>query len=264
MTDILKKICKTKKQSLIKRKSEKSIEDLIRTAKKITTAPRFIQSIKNNTERSKPSLISEIKKASPSHGLIKKNFNPIEIENAYRKAGATCISILTEEDYFQGNDQYLKDVHNQSPLPILRKDFTVDEYQIYESKILGADCILLIVAALSDDELKHLYKTACTMNIDTLIEVHNEIELERALKLNPQMIGINNRNLKTLEIDLQTSFALKKKIPDSIISVTESGIQNYEQLSALYSAGFDAFLVGESLMKQDDIETATRKLLTGS
>ncbi len=208
-----------------------------------------------------PALISEVKKASPSKGIIRADFDPVKIALSYEQAGASCISVLTDQPYFKGADEDLEAVKKISRLPVLRKDFMLTPYQIAESRALGADCILLIMAALDDETAATLYHDATARDMDVLIEVHDEPELERALALNPMMIGVNSRDLKTLEVNLETSFDLVQKIPPHILRVAESGISSHAQLQSLFEAGYDAFLVGESLMRQDDIGLAVRKLL---
>jgi len=206
-------------------------------------------------------LIAEVKKASPSKGIIRADFDPVNIAVSYENAGANCISVLTDEPYFQGHDDYLKAVKNSVTIPVLRKDFMIDPYQIYESRVLGADCILLIMAALSDDLACELYETALSLNLDVLVEVHDLEELERAAKLNPMMIGVNNRNLKTLQVDINTSFDLLINIPDNCMKISESGIATHDDLMRLHKSGYKGFLVGESLMRENDIEAALKNLI---
>jgi indole-3-glycerol phosphate synthase len=186
----------------------------------------------------------------------------VEIAKIYEQTGAACISVLTDEPYFQGHDNYRTAVKDVATLPIRRKDFMIDEYQIYESRSLGADCILLIMAALDDQSAKNLYALSTELKMDVLVEVHDEEELTRALKLNPQMIGINNRSLKTLKVDIETSFRLAEKIPASILKIAESGISDAATIHRLSKSGFGGFLIGESLMREADIGRALRKLLT--
>lgn len=259
--NILEKICNTTRTEVARRKSQTTLEDLKAQIKQAEAPRGFLSALKAKAAENKPGLIAEVKKASPSKGLIRADFDPAQIAKAYERAGAACISVLTDAPYFQGHDDYLKQVKETCALPVLRKDFMVDPYQIYESRALGADCILIIMAALSDDEANELHTIAQNLGMDALIEVHDEPELNRALKLKPGMIGINNRNLKTLEVDIQTSYQLTKTIPQDCLKIAESGIDGPQTLSDLQKNGFDAFLVGESLMRQDNIETATRKLI---
>ena len=216
----------------------------------------FINALKQKS----PALIAEVKKASPSKGIIRPNFNAVEIAKIYEANGAACLSVLTDEPYFQGKDEYLVKIREAVNLPLLRKDFMLEEYQVLESRALGADCILLIMAALTDAQAKKLYDLATQLTMDTLFEVHDEEELNRALALNPKMLGVNNRNLKTLDVDLGTGLNLAASIPDNILKVAESGIDS-ETLQTFAAAGYNAFLVGESLMREDDIGKATREIL---
>jgi indole-3-glycerol phosphate synthase len=221
----------------------------------------FCKAILVKRDLKEPALIAEVKKASPSKGIIRDDFDPVQIASSYQSAGATCISVLTDQPYFKGSDEDFEAVKTISHIPVIRKDFMLTPYQIVESRALGADCILLIMAALDDMTVQTLYKTATDLGMDVLIEIHDEDELNRALKLNPMMIGVNSRNLKTLEVNIQTAFELVQKIPANIIRVAESGISTNAQLQSLFEAGYDAFLVGESLMREDDISKAVRKLL---
>ena len=198
------------------------------------------------------SVISELKKASPSRGLLRSEYRPLEIAKSYQQAGASALSVLTEEDFFQGSLDDLKAVRGTVHLPILRKDFIVDEYQVYESAAAGADAILLIVAALEDSELEHFLQLAEQLHVAALVEVHTESELERAKAAGAQIVGINNRNLKTLEVSLETSFQLRDMIPPECLSVSESGIKSGADLEKLAGAGFNAVLIGEHLMLAGD------------
>ena len=206
-------------------------------------------------------IIAEIKKASPSAGLIDKEFNPLKIAGAYEAANVAAISVLTEEDFFKGSLEILQQVRNHVSLPLLRKDFIIDLYQVYQSKYFGANCILLIASILSEQELKDISRLAKELKLDALVEVHNEPELYKALSINAEIIGINNRNLTTFEIDVETSLRLNEKIPAGKITVSESGIQNHEQVRELENAGFDAILIGESLMRAEDKKEKIRSLL---
>ena len=221
----------------------------------------FLDSIKNTLHKRQPSVIAEIKKASPSKDIIRADFHPAELAKSYQAGGATCLSVLTDEHYFQGHDQYLKEVKNAVDLPIIRKDFIVDAYQIYESRWLGADAILLIAAALDKAELSEFYALAISLSMDVLVEVHDEMELQTALELGARLIGINNRNLKTFVTDLNTSVRLRALIPDNIVMVAESGIRSAEDISHLRNNGIHVFLVGESLMREPDAGMALKQLL---
>ena len=211
----------------------------------------FKKSLQNKTE----AIIAEIKKASPSAGIISDNFDPVLKSKEYESFGASALSILTEEDYFLGNIQYLIDVKATTNLPILRKDFIVDEYQIYESKLIGADCILLIASILNDEELKNFSETAEKLKLDYIIEVHNEEELQRAQHFSNAIIGVNNRNLKTFDVDINNSVELKKIFEGENIFIAESGIKSQKDIEYLQQHNINVFLVGESLMKGDFFET---------
>ena len=206
-------------------------------------------------------IIAEIKRSSPSRGVIRKNFNVLKIAQSYELAGVKCISVLTEKNYFGGDITYIKKVKKVSSLPILRKDFIIDEWQIYESFYSGADCILLILAILNDRDFLKFYKIAKDLGLDVICEVHNQDELSRVLKIEVECIGINNRNLKTLEINPETFNRLSKLIPKDIIKICESGIDDNLQLNYYSRNGADAFLIGESLMKSPNILNKTRKLI---
>lgn len=221
----------------------------------------FCAAIEAKKKKKEPALIAEVKKASPSKGIIRADFDPQRIASIYEQAGATCLSVLTDQPYFKGQDEDLEAARNIVNIPVLRKDFMLTPYQISESRALGADCILIIMAALSDDSAKELSDKAKELNLDILYEVHDQAELDRAMNLFPRMIGVNARSLKTLEVNLETSFELIRHIPQNVIRIAESGIAAHADLKDLHNAGFDAFLVGESLMRQDDIGQAVHNLL---
>ncbi len=221
----------------------------------------FIEALRRSPA---PAIIAEIKKASPSQGILRADFDPAAIAKIYEDHGAACISVLTDEPYFQGRDEYLEQARAACALPVLRKDFMIDPYQIYESRALGADCILLIMATLSDDMALEMHTIAAKLGMDVLVEIHDEGELRRALRISPMMIGINNRNLKTLAVDIQVSHELGSMIPAGILKVSESGISTPAAIAALTNEGFDAFLVGESLMRQNNIGAGLRALRSGS
>ena len=254
---VLDKICADKKIHVERQKSLKSIADLEAIAQEQTPPRGFIQAL----QKTSPALIAEIKKASPSKGIIRADFNPVTIAKTYEKAGASCLSVLTDSPYFQGSDDYFLAVRKAVPLPLLRKDFMIDPYQIIESRALGADCVLLIMACLSDAQAQELYALTESLGMDALFEVHDAEECDRALALSPKMIGVNNRNLKTLEVNLQTGLDLAKNIPDTILKVAESGLSTYNDIEAFQRHGYAAFLVGESLMRQDNIEQAVLILM---
>ena len=261
MSDVLQKICARTKENLETRKAQMPLSDIKAHSENLPTARGFIKALEQTAEQNRPALIAEVKKASPSKGLIRADFDPVAIASAYERAGASCLSVLTDEPFFQGKDEYLIQVRKAVKLPVLRKDFMIDPYQIYESKMIGADCILLIVAALDDAMLKDLFDLTSELGMDALIEVHNEEELERAAILAPKLIGVNNRNLKTLEVTLDISRTLAPQITWPSIKVAESGIYSTTEIIELQNIGYSAFLVGESLMRQDDVEKATKELL---
>ncbi|MDH5723108.1 MAG: indole-3-glycerol phosphate synthase TrpC [Alphaproteobacteria bacterium] len=258
---VLEKICESKREHIRQKQQEKSLDDLKYEIADLPLPCGFLSRMIMNTG---PSLIAEVKKASPSKGIIREDFDPVNIAQIYKDAGATCLSVLTDEPYFKGNDQFLIDVKKAVNLPVLRKDFIIDPYQVYESRNIGADCILLIMAALDDTKAKHLYEVALELRLDVLIEVHNLAELERAIKLDPMMIGVNNRDLNTLDVNIKTSFDLIMNIPSAIFKISESGIKNYDDIKHLSDIGYRGFLVGESLMKEDDIGKAVHTLMQKS
>ena len=250
--NILDEIVLKTKSKLEEKKQILSLEEL---SSKIDFENLKETNFKKSLQNKAEAIIAEIKKASPSAGIISDNFDPVSKSKEYESFGASALSILTEEDYFLGNIQYLKDVKATTSLPILRKDFIVDEYQIYESKLIGADCILLIASILNDKELKNFSETAERLKLDYIIEVHNEEELQRAQHLSNAIIGVNNRNLKTFDVDINNSVELKKIFEGENIFVAESGIKSKKDIEYLQQHNINVFLIGESLMKGDFFET---------
>jgi indole-3-glycerol phosphate synthase len=250
--DILNKILRCKAQEISDRKAQKPLSQLQAELSSASHCRGFIKALQQKKSDGNPAVIAEIKKASPSKGVIREDFRPVDIAQSYVSSGAACLSVLTDVDFFQGHDDYLKMAREACSLPVIRKDFVVDEYQVYEARVLGADCILLIVAALSDDQLKGLYKLAVDIGLDVLVEVHDAAELDRALVLGLSLIGVNNRNLRTFETSLDTTIDLLSNIPEGCLVVTESGIHALEDVQRMQSHGVNAFLVGEAFMRADD------------
>lgn len=262
MKNILEEIYQHKLVEVRNRKKELSVQEICQRTKCLREKSKsFFTTLQEKNDKVEIGLICEIKKASPSHGLIREDFNHIEIAKDYAEAGATCLSILTDEKYFMGKSQYLQEVRAISNLPILRKDFMVDTYQIYESKMLGANCILLIVAMLDDAKLAELEQCAFDVGLSVLIEVHNEAELQRASKLKSKLLGINNRDLKTLKVDLQTSLLLSEQVPNDYVLISESGIKDALDIDLLQQAGINCFLIGEHFMRQKNIVRAVQDIL---
>ncbi|MBU6141257.1 MAG: indole-3-glycerol phosphate synthase TrpC [Proteobacteria bacterium] len=261
MKNILEEIYQHKLVEVRNRKKDLSIPEICARIKCGENSPKdFFLALKNKDEKSEIGLICEIKKASPSHGIIREDFDHIEIAKAYVEAGATCLSILTDEKYFQGKNEYLQEVRALTNLPILRKDFIVDTYQIHEAKMLGADCILLIVAMLEDAKLIELEQCAFDLGLSVLIEVHNDEELQRASKLKSKLLGINNRDLKTLRVDLKTSLILSEQVPNDYVLISESGIKDAQDIELLQQAGINCFLIGEHFMRQKNIVKAVKEI----
>ena len=252
MSDILERILARKREEVAARRAAWPLEKLRSHTAEVPTTRGFEASLRARIRHGQPAVIAEVKKASPSKGVIRPNFDPTAIAQSYASAGAACLSVLTDEDFFQGHDRYLTQARRACVLPILRKDFTIDEYQIYESRELGADCILLIVAALPDSRLSEFTDLALELGIDVLMEVHDGEELERALTTRASLIGINNRNLRTFETSLDTTLALKPLVPADRLLVTESGIATRADVERMRSNDVHAFLVGETFMRAPD------------
>jgi len=252
MANILDTIIATKFEEIQESQKIKSLHQLKDEVKSASQPRDFVKAIETQLSKNKAAVIAEIKKASPSKGVIRENFNPQEIAISYEKGGATCLSVLTDQKYFQGHTNYLKEARAACSLPVLRKDFMVDPYQIYEARMMGADCILLIVAALSFDLMKELEAMAHALDMDVLVEVHNQAELDLALQLKTPLLGINNRNLKTFEVSLQTTFDLIKNVSVDKVIVTESGIFTPMDIKIMQDHHVNTFLIGEAFMRESD------------
>jgi indole-3-glycerol phosphate synthase len=260
VSDVLARICEVKREHVATRKRERSLADLQRSLS--SDPPRsFVRALRRAVAAGGFGLIAEIKKASPSRGLIRADFDPPALARAYAEGGATCLSVLTDEPFFQGSDTYLGAAREAVPLPALRKDFILDPYQVVEARAIGADCILLIMAALGDGEAADLESAATELGMDVLVEVHDRPELDRALRLRAELIGVNNRNLKTLRVDLATTEELAPLVPPERLLVAESGLGTHDDLLRMRRAGASCFLVGERLMQEQDVASATRRLL---
>ncbi|CAA0124328.1 Indole-3-glycerol phosphate synthase [BD1-7 clade bacterium] len=249
--DVLVKILSRKREEIAERSAVTSIDDLKQQAA-LQTAPRgFVEAMNAKVAAGKSAVIAEIKKASPSKGVIREDFDPVMIAKSYADAGAACLSVLTDRDYFQGHEDYLKAARAACDIPVIRKDFIIDPYQVYEARAIGADCILLIVAAFIEqtDLLKSLYDLSQSLGMDVLVEVHNAEELEIALQLDLPMVGINNRNLHNFATSLNNTYQLLDSIADDVLVVTESGIHSREDVAAMREHQVNAFLVGEAFMR---------------
>tara|TARA_B100001765_G_C19506654_1_gene343384 strand:- start:1845 stop:2639 length:795 start_codon:yes stop_codon:yes gene_type:complete len=248
----LKKILETTRISVSERKKISPLSKLESRSVDVESTRGFKNSLIKSVEKNNIAVIAEMKKASPSLGLIRKEYEPEELAQHYAKANAACLSVLTDEPFFQGSIEHLTSVRKSVDLPLLRKDFIIDEYQVYESRFQGADCILLIAAALTQNQLKDYYQLAIELKLDVLVEVHAYDEVEKALSINANLIGINNRNLKTFEVDLETTKHLTQYIPQEVLVVSESGIKTREDVQKICSYGVSIFLVGEAFMKADN------------
>lgn len=249
--DILKKIVARKREEIAARSLETGIDELRGQLAEADPPRGFVDSLMRKIEGGLPGVIAEIKKASPSKGVLREDFRPAEIACSYAEHGAACLSVLTDIDFFQGSDAYLQEARSACLLPVIRKDFIIDPYQVYEARAINADCILLIVACLEDQQMRELNDLALELGLDVLVEVHDRAELERALAMPGRMLGINNRNLRTFEVSLQTTLDLLKEIPPDRLVVTESGILGPQDVGLMRQHQVNAFLVGEAFMRAD-------------
>jgi len=249
---ILKKILDTKAIEVQQRSAETSLANMKARAFDQPEARGFYKAMQAKVAAGLPAVIAEVKKASPSKGVFREDFDPARIAESYEKAGAACLSILTDKDYFQGSEDFLKQGRNACSIPVIRKDFLIDPYQVFEAKVINADCILLIVSALSDMQLQDLSGLATELGMDVLVEVHDEKELHSALKLDTPLVGINNRNLHTFEVNLENTYALLDQIPADRMVVTESGILGRDDVAAMRAKQVNAFLVGEAFMRAEN------------
>ncbi|NOQ87985.1 MAG: indole-3-glycerol phosphate synthase TrpC [Gammaproteobacteria bacterium] len=250
--DILIKILDRKREEINERSAKVSIDELKKQCESADAVRGFIKSIENKINHSQSAVIAEIKKASPSKGLLRENFEPAEIARSYASHGAACLSILTDKDYFQGHEEYLKQARAACDLPVIRKDFIIDRYQVYEARVIDADCILLIVAALDDETLQSLFDLAHELGMDVLMEVHDEQEMQRALKTGARLIGINNRNLRNFDTSLDTTLSMLDMVNENHILVTESGIHTKDDVQLMRDNNVNAFLVGEAFMRAEN------------
>lgn len=250
---VLRKIVARKFEEIQQRQAQRSCDQLLEQIKHNADQPRgFIAALEQKVTQGQAAVIAEIKKASPSKGVIRPDFHPSDIAVSYARGGAACLSVLTDVDFFQGSDDYLRQVRSAVDLPVIRKDFIVDEYQVFEARAIGADCILLIAACLEPSKLNALNNLATELGMDVLVEVHNREELDMALTLSNRLVGINNRNLHNFEVTLDTTFDLLQAIPDDRLVVTESGINTIDDVAAMRGHNVNAFLVGEAFMRADD------------
>lgn len=259
---ILKKILARKQEEIIERSRAVSVEQLLEKAASASATRGFAAALAAKLAVGESAVIAEIKKASPSKGVIRENFDPAAIARSYAKGGAACLSVLTDVDFFQGADRFLTMAREACDLPVIRKDFIIDSYQIYEARAMGADCILLIVSALNEQQLYELHEVALTMGMDVLIEVHDAEELTTALKLDNPMVGINNRNLHSFDVSLDNTFQLLEQIPSGKIVITESGIHNSDDVAVMRANNVNAFLVGEAFMRSQEPGEKLRELFS--
>lgn len=260
--DILKKILARKAEEVDERNRQCSLKELAERAGEADPVRGFLAAMRSTTAAGRPSVIAEVKKASPSRGILREDFDPAQIAASYERGGATCLSVLTDADFFKGSEACLVQARAACTLPVLRKDFIIDPYQVYEARAIGADCILLIVAALGDAMLLELMQLAGNLGMDVLMEVHDREELDRALRTDAPLIGINNRDLRSFETRLDVTLGFLDLIPDERLVVTESGIHTVDDVSLMRSRGVNAFLVGEAFMKAPEPGEKLRELFT--
>lgn len=260
MTDTLQTILRRKAEEVAERSRRTGLAELAARAVDAPPVRGFTARLAADIKAGRPGVIAEVKRASPSQGVIREDFRPAEIARSYQSGGASCLSVLTDEDFFQGSDAYLQQARAACELPVLRKDFVIDAYQVHEARALGADCVLLIVAALDDARLGELYALAGELGMDALVEVHDGEELERALRLEPALMGINNRDLRSFHTDIDNTLRLKPRVPEGALLVTESGIHTPEHVSYMREHGVHAFLVGESMMRAAEPGDKLREL----
>lgn len=258
--DILQKILARKQQEIAERQAKTSLAELQSRLSQASPVRGFVSAMQGKMKQGKAAVIAEIKKASPSKGVIRQDFDPPAIAESYQQGGAACLSVLTDEDFFQGADAYLVAARNACDLPVIRKDFIIDPYQVYEARVMGADCILLIVAALEQQQLASLYQLAISLGLDVLVEVHDQAELQRALELDLPMVGINNRDLRNFNTSLQTTIDMLSMVPANCFVVTESGIHTRADVELMHQHQVNAFLVGEAFMRADDPGAALAEL----
>jgi indole-3-glycerol phosphate synthase len=263
MSDILSQIVAVKREEIAAAQQRVSLQAIRADAESRVLTRDFEGALRRKIAAGRSAVIAEIKKASPSKGLLRADFIPADIAQSYAEAGAACLSVLTDRQFFQGQNDFLKQARASCDLPVLRKDFMVDPYQIYESRAVGADCVLLIAACLEDAQLAELEAIALGLDMAVLVEVHDAAELERALKLRTPLLGINNRNLRTFEVTLQTTLDLLQRVPGDRLVITESGIQSKDDVKKMREAGVHAFLVGEAFMRADDPGSALAELFGG-
>ncbi len=264
MEDILRKICDNKRNEIDNLKQKYTVDDLIQKINTDNLIPRdFCQKLLNVREENRFAIIAEIKKASPSKGIIRENFQPSSLAKAYENGGAACLSVLTESNWFKGDIKYLMDVRNAASLPILRKDFIIDAWQIYESKAYGADAILLIAACLNDEQLQEYEEIAKSLSLSVLVEVHNKEEMDRVIKhTTTPLVGVNNRDLKTFDVDIEKTVELARyAVEADRLVISESGLYDSSDTAWLHKNGAKAFLIGENFMRQEDVEAAVKQLI---